>query len=163
MIIIAIILLLLTRLIAEGYFEGSRTRLPELLLTAGFSETTSRSASLVLLYQVFVTMIIRNIINMFAPPTCSMSFKVGGKYFFFQDDDSYGEDEFEKSAEEGEGGRRNSPRGGNKEGRKNEVGGKVPCEASTWPMSKRTAGLKTLKRLSKTNRCVFFISRIGSC
>lgn len=78
-------------------------------------------------------------------------------YIFIQDDDddSYGEDEFEKSAGEGEGCRRNSPRGG-KGGPKNEIGGKVPCEASAWPMSKRTGGLKTLKRLSKANRCVTF-------
>ncbi|CAM9382632.1 unnamed protein product, partial [Laminaria digitata] len=72
------------------------------------------------------------------------------------DDDSYGEDEFEKSAEEGEGGgrRSNSPWGGGKGGgrKNNEIGGKVPCEASAWPMSKRTEGLKTLKRLSKANR-----------
>lgn len=80
-------------------------------------------------------------------------------YFLGQeDDDSYGEDEFERSADEGDGGRRNSP-GGGKGDRKNEIGGKVPCEASNWPMSKRTAGLKTLKRLSKANRWAHLLSR----
>lgn len=67
-----------------------------------------------------------------------------------QDDDSYGEDEFDKS--EGGGGGRNSPgreRGG---GGGEFRGGRVPCEASEWPMSKRTKGLNTLKRLSKANR-----------
>lgn len=71
-----------------------------------------------------------------------------------QDDDSYGEDEFDRS--EGEGGGGNSPgreRGG-RGGQKNAAGGRVPCEASEWPMSKRIKGLKTLKRLSKANRYV---------
>lgn len=61
------------------------------------------------------------------------------------DDDSYGEDEFDRS--EGGGGGRTSP------GRERR-GGKVPCEASEWSMSKRIKGLNTLKRLSKENRRV---------
>lgn len=68
-----------------------------------------------------------------------------------QDDDSYGDDDFDKS--EGGGGGRNSPgrtRGG---GGGEFGGGKVPCEASEWPMSKRIKGLKALKGLSKANRC----------
>lgn len=73
-------------------------------------------------------------------------------HLIVQDDDSYGEDEFDRS--EGGGGGRNSPgreRGG---GGGEFGGGRVPCEASEWPMSKRIKGLKTLKRLSKANRCV---------
>lgn len=68
-------------------------------------------------------------------------------------DDSYGEDEFERSEGEVGRGHRNSP-GRSKAGRdsSNGGGGKVPCEASEWPMSKRIKGLKTLKRLSKDNR-----------
>ncbi|CAM9695621.1 unnamed protein product [Scytosiphon promiscuus] len=58
-------------------------------------------------------------------------------------DDPYGEDDFEKS--EGGGGGRRSPD-------RERSAGAVPCEASEWPMSKRTKGLKTLKRLGKANR-----------
>lgn len=66
-------------------------------------------------------------------------------------DDSYGEDEFERSEGEVGGTHQNSP-GRGKARYDNSSGGKVPCEASEWPMSKRIKGLKTLKRLSKANR-----------
>lgn len=76
-----------------------------------------------------------------------------------QDDDSYGEDEFDRS--EGGGGGRNSPTRERGAGAGEVGGGRVPCEASGWPMSKRIKGLKTLKRLSKANRCVWFIGHDG--
>ena len=57
-------------------------------------------------------------------------------------DDPYGEDEFERSGDEG----RKSP------GRKSGGGRWAVCESSKWNMSKRMAGLNTLKRLSKDNR-----------
>lgn len=86
------------------------------------------------------------------PPTLPLLF-LSVWSLLVQDEDSYGEDEFDRS--EGGGGGRKSPgreRGG---GGGEFGGGRVPCEASEWPMSKRIKGLQTLKRLSKANRCVY--------
>lgn len=65
--------------------------------------------------------------------------------------DSYGEDEFERSDGEGGGRRSKSPV---RHGGDDNNCGNMPCDVSDWPMSRRVKGLETLKRLSKANRRV---------